>query len=44
MLTTAEREEFAALRKENIQLKRVNEVLRRASAFSAAQLDPNRPR
>ena len=44
ILTTAEREEFAALRKENAQLKRANEVLRTASAFFAAQLDPTRPR
>ncbi|WP_327280710.1 IS3 family transposase [Streptomyces sp. NBC_01205] len=34
LLTTAEREELAALRKENVQLKRANEVLRTASAFS----------
>ncbi|MFJ1546413.1 transposase [Streptomyces sp. NPDC088246] len=38
LLTTAEREELAALRKENAQLKRANEVLRTASAFFAAQL------
>ncbi|MFG2684479.1 transposase [Streptomyces sp. NPDC048392] len=44
LLTTAEREELAALRKENVQLKRTNEVLRTASAFFAAQLDPTRPR
>jgi transposase-like protein len=44
VLTTAEREELAALRKENAQLKRANEVLRTASAFFAAQLDPTRPR
>ncbi|MFI6475298.1 transposase [Streptomyces sp. NPDC050516] len=43
-LTTAEREELAALRKENAQLKRANDVLRTASAFFAAQLDPTRPR
>ncbi|QDN84585.1 transposase [Streptomyces sp. S1D4-23] len=43
-LTTDERAELAALRKENIQLKRANEVLRTASAFFAAQLDPTRPR
>ena len=43
-LTTGERAELAALRKENIQLKRANEVLRTASAFFAAQLDPTRPR
>ncbi|MCY0926945.1 transposase [Streptomyces sp. H27-H1] len=44
VLTTAEREELAVLRKENVQLKRANEVLRTASAFFAAQLDPTRPR
>ncbi|MFJ1656897.1 transposase [Streptomyces sp. NPDC088337] len=33
-LTTGEREELAALRRENVQLKRANEVLRTASAFS----------
>jgi transposase-like protein len=38
VLTTAEREELTALRKENAQLKRANEVLRTASAFFAAQL------
>ncbi|NED70851.1 transposase [Streptomyces sp. SID9944] len=40
MLTFAEREELSALRKENVQLKRANEVLR----TFAAQLDPTRPR
>ncbi|MCP9946807.1 transposase [Streptomyces somaliensis] len=44
MLTAAEREELATLRKESAQLKRANEVLRTASAFFAAQLDPTRPR
>lgn len=34
LLTTAERVELAALRKENAQLKRANEVVRTASAFS----------
>ncbi|MGW1729270.1 transposase [Streptomyces sp. NPDC002306] len=43
-LTTDERSELTALRKENAQLKRANEVLRTASAFFAAQLDPTRPR
>ncbi|WP_392971507.1 transposase [Streptomyces sp. LN245] len=43
-LTTAERAELVMLRKENVQLKRANEVLRTASAFFAAQLDPARPR
>lgn len=42
--TSVEREELAALRKENAQLKRANEILRTASAFFAAQLDPTRPR
>ena len=43
-LTTDERAELVALRKENAQLKRANDVLRTASAFFAAQLDPIRPR
>lgn len=43
-LTTTEHAELVALRKENAQLKRANEVLRTASAFFAAQLDPTRPR
>ncbi len=43
-LTTDERAELTALRKENAQLKQANEVLRTASAFFAAQLDPTRPR
>ncbi|WP_141662978.1 hypothetical protein [Streptomyces sp. Wb2n-11] len=43
-LTTDERAELAASRKENAQLKRANDVLRTASAFFAAQLDPARPR
>jgi transposase len=42
-LTTDERAELVALRKENAQLKRANDVLRTASAFFAAQLDPARP-
>ncbi|MEU9061350.1 transposase [Streptomyces sp. NPDC048430] len=43
-LTTDEHAELVALRKENAQLKRANDVLRTASAFFAAQLDPTRPR
>lgn len=43
-LTTDERAGLTALRKENAQLKGANEVLRTASAFFAAQLDPIRPR
>jgi transposase len=39
-LTTAEREELSTLRKENKELKRSNEILRRASAyFAQAELD-----
>jgi len=39
-LTTEERAELAALRKENRELKRSNEILRRASAyFAQAELD-----
>ncbi|MFE7517844.1 transposase [Streptomyces halstedii] len=34
----------SGLRRENAQLKRANDVLRTASAFFAAQLDPTRPR
>ncbi|WP_157968455.1 DDE-type integrase/transposase/recombinase [Streptomyces geranii] len=39
-LTTGEREELAALRKENTQLKRASELLRTASDLFAAQLEP----
>ncbi|MDK1349140.1 transposase [Streptomyces sp. 378] len=44
MLTTEEKEELAQLRREVRELRRANEVLRTASAFFAAQLDPTRPR
>lgn len=37
LLTSAEREELAALPRENAQLKRANEVLRTASAFSPSR-------
>ncbi|MFF2963803.1 Helicase associated domain protein [Streptomyces sp. NPDC057963] len=43
-LSTDEHAELVALRKENAQLKRANEVLPTASAFFAAQLDPTWPR
>ncbi|GAA3287426.1 transposase [Streptomyces filipinensis] len=43
-LTSGEKDELAALRKEVRDLRRANEVLRTASAFFAAQLDPTRPR
>lgn len=44
VLTTAEREVLAALRKENVQLNRANEFPRTALAFFAAQFDPTGPR
>ena len=37
--TTAEAEELKALRQENAELRRANEILRSASAFFAAELD-----
>jgi transposase len=43
-LTTNEREELAALRKENSQLKRANEILKAASVFFAQELDTTRRR
>ena len=42
-LTTAEREELAALRRENRDLRRSNEILKAASVFSARELDQPRP-
>jgi transposase-like protein len=39
-LTTMEREELKRLQRENVELKRANEILRKASAFFAqAELD-----
>lgn len=39
-LTTAEREELKKLQRENFELKRANEILRKASAyFAQAELD-----
>ena len=43
-LTTAEREELSALRRENRDLKRSNEILKAASVFFARELDQPRPR
>jgi transposase len=40
--TTAEREIVRQLRKENEDLKRVNEILRLASSFFASELDQTR--
>ena len=38
-LTIAEREQIKALKKENAELRRANEILKSASVFFAAELD-----
>lgn len=43
-LTTDEREELQRLRKENLELRRANEILKTASAFFARELDQPRTR
>lgn len=43
-LTTAEREELAALRREHRHLRRSNEILKAASVLFARELDQPRPR
>ena len=43
-LSTAEREELAALRRENRDQRRSNEILKAASVFFARELDQPRPR
>lgn len=43
-LTTAELEELRRLRRENAELRRVNEILKAASAVFAQELDPPRRR
>lgn len=43
-MTTAEREELAALRREVRDLRRSNEILKAASVFFARELDQPRPR
>src|SRR4051794_3047554 len=40
LLTTAEREELKALRKENVRLKKANLILKDASVYFAQELDP----
>ena len=42
--TTAEQEELRRLRKENTELRRVNEILKAASVVFATELDPTRRR
>ena len=43
-LSSEEREEIKALRKENYELCRANEILKAASVFFAKELDSDRPR
>lgn len=42
MLSTKEREEIRALRREVKELRRANEILKSASVFFAKELDPDR--
>lgn len=42
LLSSQEREELVQLRKDNRELSRANEILKSASAFFAAELDPRR--
>jgi transposase len=44
LLSSEEREEIRKLRRENLELRRANEILKWASVFFAKQLDPDRPR
>ncbi|MET8454540.1 transposase, partial [Streptomyces sp. NPDC005209] len=39
LLTTAEKNELAQLRRENAELRRANEILKAASVFFAKELD-----
>jgi transposase len=43
-LSTSELEELRRLRKENVELRRANEILKAASAYFASELDPTRRR
>src|SRR5215217_9002666 len=43
MLTSEEREEIRKLRREVLELRRTNEILKAASLFFAGELDPHRP-
>ena len=42
LLSSEERQELEQLRKDNRELRRANEILKSASAFFAAELDPRR--
>ncbi len=44
LLNSEERQELKALRGEVRELRRANEILKSASAFFAAELDPRRPK
>ena len=44
LLSSEERERLKALERENRELRRANEILKSASAFFAAELDPRRTR
>jgi transposase len=44
VLTSQEREQIKALRRENYELRRANEILKSASLFFARELDPDRPK
>jgi transposase len=44
LLTTSEREELRRLRKEVAELRRANAILKDASLYFAAELDPTRRR
>jgi len=44
LLSSKEREELGRLRGEVRELRRANEILKAASAFFAAELDPHRPK
>ena len=42
-VTTEEKERLRELERENLELRRVNEILKAASVFFARELDPRRP-
>lgn len=44
VLSTSERDELKRLRKENAELRRANAILKDASLYFAAELDPTRQR